>query len=144
MSKRLDSHETLRRPQTVKEATDRSFGLIFAGLFAAVGAVSWWAGRAGWSYWFGASVLFFSFGLIFPPILRPFKRVWIGLGNQLHKVVNPLIMGIIFFLVITPTGGLMRLLRRRPLDLSFEPSSASYWKRREHKGPPPETMKNQF
>ena len=63
---------------------------------------------------------------------------------MLHKVVNPLVMGFLFFLVVTPIGLLMRLLGKRPLELEFERDRSSYWKDRTPPGPPAEGMKNQF
>ena len=53
-------------------------------------------------------------------------------------------MGIIFFLVVTPTGILMRLTGRDPLNRRFERSASTYWITRTPPGPEPDTMKNQF
>ena len=79
-----------------------------------------------------------------PKLLSPLNRFWTLLGTILHRIANPILMGFIFFLVVTPIGLTMRLLGKRPLDLKFDPEAKSYWKKRDPPGPPPETMKNQF
>ncbi len=64
------------------------------------------------------------YGRAFSPRSTEF---WYWFGLALHKVVNPLVMGVLFFVVITPIGLLMRLAGKRPLALRFEPDTSSYW-----------------
>ena len=59
-------------------------------------------------------------------------------------VVNPLVMGLLFYLTVTPTGLLMRLFGKDPLRLRFDPEAKSYWIERQPPGPAPETMRHQF
>jgi hypothetical protein len=82
--------------------------------------------------------------LTVPKLLRPLNRVWFLFGLVLNKVFNPLVMGLLFFLTVTPLGLLMRSLGKRPLDLDFDKQTKSYWILRTPPGPAPETMKKQF
>ena len=86
------------------------------------------------------SILFLILGLTKSKILAPLNKVWFKFGIFLGKIVSPVIMGIIFFLVVTPTGIIMRLLRKDLLNLKFD-KKKSYWI--EKKGPKSK-MKNQF
>ena len=65
-------------------------------------------------------------------------------GLLLARIVNPIVLGLIFFGVMTPIGWLMRAFGQRPLSLAFEPQAKTYWIVRRPSGPPPETMTNQF
>jgi hypothetical protein len=82
--------------------------------------------------------------LIMPKVLAPLNRVWFRLGLLLHKIMTPLIMGVLFYLTITPIGLLMRILGKRPLDLDFDDRAASYWVHRSSPAPAPDSMKRQF
>ncbi len=62
----------------------------------------------------------------------------------LHAVVNPMVMGLLFYLMITPTAYVMRLLGKDHLKLRWDPAAKTYWIERRPPGPAPETMKNQF
>jgi hypothetical protein len=78
-----------------------------------------------------------------PSALRPLNIVWMKFGLLLHKIVNPVVMGLLFFGTIWPTGLVMRLRGRDLLRLKREPSANSYWIARTP-GPEPQTMKDQF
>ena len=65
-------------------------------------------------------------------------------GLLLHRVTNPLLMGLVFFLAVTPTAFIMRLMGKDPLRLRIDRSAKSYWIDREPPGPEPDTMRNQF
>lgn len=120
------------------------FGLVIAAAFLLVslwpvlsgGAIRWWAAAIG--------ILIFVAALARPQLLSQLNRIWTLLGTILHRIASPILMGIIFFLVVTPIGLSMRLLGKRPLDLKFDPHAESYWKKHDPPGPPPESMKNQF
>ena len=126
------------------ESSDRSFGFVFATVFALIGCwplLRWQPPRL-WALAIAAA--FALLALIRPQILRPLNRVWLALGRLLHKIVSPLVMGIIFFTVVTPTGWMMRLRGKDVLSLKRRSDLDSYWIKR---GPPQseaETMKHQF
>ena len=89
--------------------------------------------------------LFAVFAALFPHLLHPLNRVWLALGKLLHRIVSPLVMGAVFFLVVTPTALIMRLRGRDLLSRRWHPEQSSYWIEREAAAQPPsETMKKQF
>ena len=77
-------------------------------------------------------------------VLRPLNRLWFLLGMALHKVVNPLVMGFLFYLTVTPMALFMRLAGKDPLRLKFDRQAKSYWIKRQPAGPAPESMRRQF
>ena len=76
--------------------------------------------------------------------LSPFNRIWTQVGIHLHRIVGTLVLAIVFFLVIAPTGLLMRAVGKDPLRLKFDKSAKSYWIDRAPPGPTAESLKNQF
>jgi hypothetical protein len=79
-----------------------------------------------------------------PKLLTPLNWFWTRLGLVLHKIVSPLVLGIMFFVVITPMGVVMRLFGKDPLRLRLDKTQASYWLERTPPGPKPDTLSNQF
>jgi hypothetical protein len=78
------------------------------------------------------------------PVLAPLNRLWLKFGLLLHKVVSPIVLGVMFFLVITPIGLTMRAFGKNPLRLKLDKQSGSYWIERVPPGPAPESLKDQF
>jgi len=139
------THEDLdRKAPPLPGSSNRSFGIIFTVFFVVVGL--WPSIRGGpvrtWAL--GLSGLFLIATLLWPPILTPLNRLWSRLGLLLHRVTNPVIMGLMFYGVLTPMGVVMRRLGRDPLRRRFEPDAQSYWIDRRPPGPAPQTMTNQF
>jgi hypothetical protein len=89
-------------------------------------------------------LLLVAFGLAAPARLAPLNRAWTRLGLILFKVVNPVVLGLIYLTTIVPIGVFMRLTGRDLLDLKLDRQAASYWVVREPPGPPPDTMIRQF
>jgi hypothetical protein len=126
------------------ESSDRSFGFVFATMFALIGCwpllhwdtPRWWA--------LGLAAAFAFMALVRPATLRPLNRVWLTLGRLMHRVVSPLVMGMIFFAGVTPTGWMMRLLGKDVLSLKRRRDASSYWIVRTPAEPETTTMKNQF
>lgn len=140
----MTAHERLSREPEVRGSSDRSFGLVFATVFLAVGL--WPLGRGGTLRVWALAVagVFFAAALAGPSLLAPLNRLWTRFGLLLSKVTTPIVMGVLFYLVVTPTGLLMRLFGKDPLRLSRDRVAGSYWIHREPPGPSPETMTNQF
>ena len=86
------------------------------------------------------SFIFIILGLLNSRILTPLNKIWFKFGLFLGKIISPLIMAIIFFLVVTPTGLIMRILRKDILNLKYN-QNKSYWIEKEG---PKSKMKNQF
>jgi hypothetical protein len=81
---------------------------------------------------------------ILPRALGPLNWLWTQFGLLLHKIVSPIVLGVLFFLVFTPLGLAMRLFGGDPLRLRFQPDAPSYWIERSPPGPAPDSLKNQF
>jgi hypothetical protein len=95
------------------------------GVFLVLAAVGAWRGRSYQALVFGGLGTFLVLaGLIMPGRLGPIVRAWLGLGHLLSRVTTPVFLGLVYFLVLTPVGLLMRLFGRQPLD---RPARASSW-----------------
>jgi hypothetical protein len=137
------THESFSRDEASAPGSDRTFGLVMAAALALVGCVNAWHHGRAWPWELGASVLFLATGLVKPSVLHPLNRLWMKLGLLLHKIVNPIVMGLLFYGTIWPTGLVMRMRGRDFLRLKREPAADTYWIARPP-GPKPETMRDQF
>lgn len=127
-----------------KTSSDRAFGMVFTGFFSLVGAWPLLHGLAPRPW---ALVLAGGFALVTlvrPAWLAPLNRQWTRLGLVLHKIVNPIVLGLIFVLTIVPMGLLFRLLGKDPLRLKRKPGTTSYWIARQPPGPAPDSLPRQF
>ena len=125
MSNQPSTHESYTRDETVKGPSNRSFAYTFAALFAAIGIVPVFFGH-GWRLWaLAACALLLAIGLWRAHWLAPFNRAWLKLGLVLHRLVSPVVLGFVFFLVLTPTAFLVRLAGKDLLRLKRESGAAS-------------------
>ena len=102
-------HEDFSREEHVKAGSDRGFGLVFAGFFALLAVLSWWHGGTRWHYTLPIAAVFLVVAYTYPMALAPLNRLWLKFGLLLYKVMNPLILGLLFFITITPIGLIMRV-----------------------------------
>ena len=138
------THEVFSRDDNVVAGSDRSFGMVMAVALAAVTLLNGWhAGRL-WPWSGGLAALLLAVALVRPQALNPLNRLWLKFGLLLHRVVNPIVMALLFFGTVWPTGFVMRVMGRDLLRLKREPDAASYWIVRQPPGPSPETMRDQF
>jgi hypothetical protein len=137
-------HESYSRDEIVVGSSDRSFGVVMTVGFAVLSLLNWWHDGHLWRWTASIAALFFAAVLFYPPVLGPLNRLWLKLGLLLHKVVNPIVMGLLFFGIVLPTGLIMRALRKDPLRLKRQPDANSYWIERHPPGPASESMKDQF
>jgi len=137
-------HETFTRTEVVRKTSDRSFGVVFAGLFAIIGLWPLLDGEGPRPWLLVTSVAFLVIAGIRPSMLAPFNRLWLKFGLLLDRVSNPVIMAFIFYLAVVPTALIVKLLGKDPLRRKLNKEAASYWIYREPPGPSPESMKNQF
>ena len=140
----MSTHEDLQRGREIKGGSDRSFGFVFAAVFALAGMWPKLHGRPVRFGWLAASALFLAVTLIRASALAPLNRLWTRLGALLNRVVSPVISALVFYLVVTPLGMMMRWGGKDPLHLKPDPQAESYWVRREPPGPEPASMANQF
>jgi hypothetical protein len=138
------THESYVREESVQGAPNRSFGLLFAGVFALIGLLPLIFGGVARLWAIILAVVFLIAALVFPGVLAPLNRLWMRFGLLLHRIVSPVVLGVMFFGVITPIGLVMRLLGKDPLRLQLDKAAGSYWIERTPPGPAPETFKDQF
>ena len=139
-----DLHERFEAHGEIKISSERSFGIVFAAEFAIIGLAPL-IGGGGIRFWsLGVALAFLVTSFVAPEILGPLNRAWAKFGMVLHHVMNPLIMGLIFFLAVTPIALVMRLMGKDPLRLRLDRDAKSYWIERTPPGPAPETMSQQF
>ena len=124
----------------IKIGSNRSFGIVFFIVFLLISLYPLMNSQdiRFWSLFI--SLVFLFLGLINSKILNPLNKLWFKLGMFLGKIISPILMGIIFFLVVTPTGLFMRILGKDLLNLKYN-KKQSYWI---EKNGPKSKMKNQF
>lgn len=123
---------------------DRHVGILFATIFVVIafwpffgsGQIRIWA--------LVIALAFFVIAFLIPKALNPLNRAWMAFGLLLSRIVNPLVLSILFFVVITPVALVTRLFGRDPLRLKLEPKSKSYWVDRDPRTFESGTMKDQF
>jgi|SaaInl4_150m_RNA_FD_contig_21_237626_length_440_multi_4_in_0_out_0_1 hypothetical protein len=128
----------------VPVSSERSFGLVFGFVFAVVGF---------WSYIFGGdirvwsllvSAFFIIIAFVYPNILSLPNKLWHRFGFFLGSIVSPLVMMVLFFLVITPVGFIVRRLGKDLLKKNLDDNLESYWIDRDKDSTPMGSMKNQY
>lgn len=125
-------------------SSDRSFGFVFAAALTIITFLPllhhrsprWWA--------FGVALAFAAVALLRPQMLHPLNRAWLGLGNLMHRVVSPVVMGAIFFACVTPIAWIMRRRGSDLLSLKRRPELESYWIKRPTSPLDPQSMRNQY
>lgn len=144
MGSSVNTHEDYAPRAEKRTSSDQSFGWVFAAFFAVLACVPLLHRRPIrlWAIILSAGVLLLT--LVRPSALHAANVAWSKLGELLGRIVNPVVMGALFFLVITPIALLMRLLSKDILRLKWNPNVASYWIPRDPPGPEPKTMINQF
>ena len=138
------SHENLTGSHRVQMGSERSFGAVFAVVFLLIGLWPLTDGEAVRVWALGVATGVLAAALLAPHTLRPFNRIWFKFGLLLNKIVSPVVMGLLYYVTVTPLGVMMRLSGKDPLRLKKEPEAASYWIVREPPGPRPDSMKRQF
>ena len=123
-----------------KISSNRSFGILFSIVFA---IIAFWPTINGnplrlWSI--PISIIFLVLGLLNSKLLNPLNIVWVKFGELLGRIVAPIVMAIIYFIIVTPIGLFMRLIGKDLLNLKFSKSN-TYWIKREKKVG---SMKKQF
>lgn len=138
-------HEhTPRHPSQIQSSSDRSFGFVFAAVFLII-ALYPLLNAQGVRIWaIAVSGVFLLLAMFLPKVLAPANRLWTKFGLLLHNIVSPIALGILFFLVVTPTGLLLRFFKKDPLRLRFDSAADSYWIKRDPPGPAADSLNNQF
>ena len=144
MADEPDFHENLKRAHAIKTGSNQAFGLVFTVVFLILALLPLISGSAPIWWLVAVAALFLLAALLAPALLTPLNKAWQKFGLALHAIVNPLVMGILFYLAATPTGLLVRALGKVPLHLKFNSDADSYWIERDPPGPEPGSMNRQF
>jgi hypothetical protein len=134
----------IKHDPALQPGSDRSFGFVMAGAFLVIGGLNYWRGGS-LALWIAAvAAVFFVAALALPALLHPLNVVWHKFGLLLHAIVNPIVMGALYFVAVWPTGVVMRALGKDLLRLERKENADTYWIVRQPPGPKPESMKDQF
>jgi hypothetical protein len=137
-----NTHESYTARTNVKSGSERSFGLVFAAVFFIValfpllddGTTRLWA--------LAVAAIFCLAAFFCTVVLKPLNLIWFKFGLLLHKIINPIIMGLMFYLTIMPIGLIMRISGKDILNLKIDKTASTYWITRET--PKRDSLKNQF
>jgi len=124
----------------IKIGSNRSFGIVFFIVFLLISIYPLINSESIRIWSLIISLIFLLLGLINSKLLNPLNKIWFKFGLLLGKIISPIVMGIIFFFVVTPIALLMRLIKKDLLNLNFN-NNNTYWI---EKSGPKSKMKNQF
>lgn len=140
-----DHHELRSHAREYSKASsNRSFGLIVGAIVGFIALKDLWQNSHSWVVFAGLSVALLLAAWIAPGLLGPLNRFWHRLGLLLGKIMHPVVLALLFYIIITPIGLLARLAGNDFLGLRFDRNAQSYWTLRNPPGPAPETIKEQF
>ena len=122
------------------QPSNKNFGLVFFFVFLIISIYHLLHGDDLNIWFLITAFVFLILGLLNSIILTPLNKIWFRLGIILGKIISPIIMGIVFFFIVTPIALLMRLIKKDLLNLKFD-KKKSYWIKKEDKN---NKMKNQF
>jgi predicted membrane metal-binding protein len=132
------------KPGNPKIGSDRNFGLVFGLVFALIALWPLFRGNRIHLWLLAVAGIFLIAAIVVPRSLGPLNRLWFRLGILLSKIVTPLVMGILFFVAVTPIAYLMRWFSTDPLRLKRDPAAKSYFIERSPPGPVVGSFKDQF
>ena len=113
-------------PARLTAAQGRKFGLTVGGAFLVIGLLLAWRHReAARNVMLGLGAAFSLAGLLVPTMLGPVERAWMGLAHLLSKVTTPIFMGLVYFVILTPTAAALALFGKTPLNM--KKSADGYW-----------------
>jgi hypothetical protein len=135
--------EEIRNIKSTKKDL-RNFGLAVGVVLFLIGGLLFWKERPSYPYFLGIGTFLIASGLILPGLLKPFQKVWMTLAVILGWIMTRVILSILFYLILTPTGFAARLTGARFLELKWDKEAKSYWNLREEKAAEPKSYEKQF
>ncbi len=139
-----NSHESFEGHVEIKTGSDRSFGWVVGGVLSLIALWPLVHGNGPRLWALIPGLLLIGFAVVRPATLQPLNQLWFRLGLLLGRIVSPIVLGIIYFLWITPIALVMRLFNKRFLALEFEPGAKSYWIVRAPANPDPARMRRPY
>lgn len=129
----------------VKMGSERSFAQVFCVVFVIIALWPVMRGTGDLRIWaFGVAAVILFLGYVYPAALKPLNRLWFVFGMLLSRIVSPIVMGLIFFLAVTPTGLIRRLRYSDPLNQKLEKNASTYWVLRKSQDGKQTSMRKQF
>lgn len=125
-------------------SSDRTFGWVMGAFLLLVAAAPLLSGNGPRLWLLAVSAGFFLLAIVFPAALGPLNKLWMKFGELMGRVMSPLALAVLFFLVITPYGWLMRRVGRSVIPLRFDAAKETYWIPRDPPGPDPLSLKDPF
>ena len=113
----------------MKKSSNRSFGIVFTIFFLVIGLWPLLNQNPIRVWSLSLALLFLFLALILPKLLRPLNNAWIKLGEILGKIIAPIIMALVFFIVVTPISFIVRIFGKDLLKLKFTKND-TYWIKR--------------
>tara|TARA_Y100001958_G_C21189253_1_gene517742 strand:- start:537 stop:929 length:393 start_codon:yes stop_codon:yes gene_type:complete len=130
----------MMKKDKIKISSNKSFGLFFSLIFFIISIWPLINGNNIRIWPIPIAVIFLLLGVLNSKLLLPLNKSWFKFGLLLGSIVSPIIMGLIFFLIVTPTGLILKLFRKDVLNLKYN-KSKTYWLEKDKNK---STMKNQF
>ena len=147
MNQNSSLHENYRDEEPTEAGSDRAFGCTVGSILMRIGATKAFVAGAISSIVcliFVSGSLLLLLGIVVPSRLSTLNKLWLKAGTAIAKVVNPIILALLFFLVVTPMAFFMRIVGKRPLRLAADKAAATYWIEREPVAGGASSMRRQF
>jgi len=122
----------------------KEFGVTMAAILIVIGDIALWRERPTAIYLLGLGAALGALGLFKPDVLKPLQKAWMGLGVVLGFFVSRIIMAVLFYLIITPVGFIMKLFGKDILDQRIDKNKTSYWHELPVVHKPKESYENQY
>ncbi|MEJ0095025.1 MAG: hypothetical protein WDN46_16880 [Methylocella sp.] len=140
----MQTHENVSSFRKVVLGSNRKFGLTLGAIFALLGVWPVVHGNSPKWVLLALGVALAASGWLKPDWLTPLNRAWFKLGLLLNRIVNPVIMGLMFFVAVTPLGWYLRKKGADLLRLKMEPEAKTYWIERQPLSPGQGALTKQF
>ena len=131
----------MQEKSKIKMGSNRSFGIVFFFVFMIIGL---WPLKNNGDvriYFVLFAIPFLILGLLNSKLLNPLNLLWFKFGIAIGSIIAPIVMGIVFFLIVTPTGLIMKMFGKKLLDSKFDKGKKSYWINRNKES---NSMRKQF
>lgn len=123
--------------------SDRSFGLIFAAIFLVISLYPLIFGGQLRTWAIVIAACWATPAMLIPRVLHPLNIAWMHFGKFMHSIINPILMGLVFFVAVVPTGLILKLLGKDPMRRKLLPDTDTYWQSREQQ-PSKDNFTDQF
>jgi hypothetical protein len=147
VNQNFSPHESYRDKELSEAGSDRAFGCTVGTVLMVIGALKVFLAGAphpSACLIFGAGALLLLFGIAAPSRLSMLNRLWLKLGAAIAKMVNPIVLAVLFFMVVTPMAFVVRMLGKQPLRLAPDRPAATYWIDRDTPEGGVSSMRRQF